>query len=287
MEAASRVLYYSNINVEGVLVEPPEEEMTGNNPFAKFRLSKALGNVIRRPGAFNRANILFDRFYYEYGPIKEGLAGMNKNMVIQKLLVQTPKFKRLTMKQWNPTDTKMDCMFSLRSGNNKSEADDFVVKFIRPLEDRVLSQVGASYYKKWFKSAEPLSLEDMRLQLKSCIKPSSDPARYPDSFKATVNLTNDGSNVYGCDVYDQNCNKRGLAELKQAIENGAEVQAIVEFSNVWAMGATRMIGVSAVMRSVQYFPVDRLRGYSFNSCVTAMAAPVVTEQQAEPAMAFC
>ena len=78
-----------------------------------------------------------------------------------------------------------------------------------------------------------------------------------------------------------------MAEYLEATEDGAEgvdCVAILEYESVWFMG--KDFGVTPILKSLLFWPVDKLTGFSFQSDPTSGTVDKTSEEDRGPADAF-
>lgn len=179
----------------------------------------------------------------------------------ERLRLQTPMFDRVFVNMWQPKpnevsgQVKYDIKFQMYGADEPgSDVNKFLNKWVKPF-DELVRNTALSNVDKWFKKA--VKPDDIRAFFTSPLKPSTDPDRFPEGFKANLPTQNGKPKVaiYGPD-------KQPISwEDAEALIPTSKVVAIVEYGGVWFM--PKSFGVTPVVLALQIFPNQKLVGFSF------------------------
>ncbi len=214
----------------------------------------------------------------------------------QKLRVQTPRFRRFKIKEWpgrRPEDrVSYSGSFTIGDLEGAGAPARFVQEWVRPLERRVIG-TAADKSIEWFKKAK--SREDLERAYTSGVSEggvSQQGRQYGPLMKCKIPFVR---GRFECEFYkgdnaepDQMKGApSSMAEYLEATEDGAEgvdCVAILEYESVWFMG--KDFGVTPVLKSLLFWPNDRLAGFSFQADPTSGTVAKPDEGDRGPVDAF-
>lgn len=198
---------------------------------------------------------------------------------LQKMRIQTPKFRRFRIKKWEdaragqPGKPKVSYSGSFSIGDLQGIGmpAKFVNDWVRPVEERII-ETAASKSIEWFKKSK--GLPELKVAFNSSINEggvNQDGVQYGPLMKCKIPLIR---GQFECDFFkgdsaDPDTMKgtpSSLREYEEATENGAQgvdCVAILEYQNVWFMGAS--FGVTPILKSLLYWPQDKLTGFAFQA----------------------
>lgn len=243
---APRPLYHATTPVSGIMIE---------------------GTANKTNGSAYRVNLMYNLSYLGKEPAPSG--------PYQKILVQTPRFRRGFLSVWGATgrvdppytnDTLADRQAKIKINLDLAGEDDpasdihkFVHGFYEPFETLVV-ETAKRRVDSWFK--KPINPDSLDSLYTSAIKPSSDPDKWARKLNVTLPVR-DGKLV--CDIYDKDRQLVPFATFAEVAKH-SEITAIVEMPSIWFMN--KMFGMTPIVRAIQFFPSTSAssivnRGYCF------------------------
>ncbi len=184
---------------------------------------------------------------------------------VQKVRIQTPRFKKFTVKEWPAKQggqVSYSGSFTLGDLSGPGLPAKFANEWVEPMERRVIES-AASKSIEWFKKSK--SIGELEQLFSSAINRGgvSEMGReYGPLMKCKLPFQR---GKFRCQFYKGDASKpSSLAEYLRVTQDGrepAECIAIIDFESVWFMG--RNFGVTPVLSSLLYFQPDRLTDFSF------------------------
>ena len=206
----------------------------------------------------------------------------------QKLRVQTPRFRKFTVKEWpgkkEGDRTSWSGSFSIGDLDSAGIPAKFINDWVKPMETAAID-TAATKSVEWFKKKK--SVDELTPMFSSSFNEggtSREGRPYGPLLKCKLPF-NRGK--FQCQFFKgDNAKPSSLAEYLELTESGREAAdcvAILDYESVWFMG--KGFGVTPVLSSLLYWPRDVLNGYSFvPDSVSGTAA--VDDAAAGPADAF-
>lgn len=218
-----------------------------------------------------RVDIELDR--RQTGTWREEVAKDPDQAVLQKLRIQTPRFRKFAVKEWKDRQTgrvSWSGSFTLGDLEGPGLPAKFVRDWVKPVETRVVETAAAKSI-EWFKKAK--TVDDLKGLFTSSVNEGGVSAAgnpYGPLMKCKVPFAR---GKFQCQFYKGDSGKPSSLDeyLKATAAAPAECVAILDYESVWFMG--RAFGVTPVLSSLLYFPSDRLTEFSFVGEYAAPAAP--------------
>ena len=260
----SRPLLHSSSPASGVVVESVKRTATGGHKVElKYNLSAQGGCVPLPDGPFQKVYIQTCRFKRGFlkswtataggpgGGAGGGAGGGGGLIPISEVI------RQLSVPGESGGGSSLNLMVSLEGEDDKgSDISNFIKGFYEPLETHILD-VAKKRCETWFR--KNLAPEVIESHFTSALKPSSDPSKFARLMKFNIPFR------YGkleCDVFDGERKSVSLTDFADNIKN-SEVVLIMEIPHVWFV--SKSFGISPIVRAIQFFPEDKLSGYSFVS----------------------
>lgn len=206
----------------------------------------------------------------------------------QKLRVQTPRFRKFTVKEWAAKTERDRTTWSGSFTIGDMESPGFPAKFIKewvqPMESAAI-ETAAARSLEWFKKEK--KLQDLQPLFSSSFNEggtSKEGRPYGPLLKCKLPFSR---GKFQCQFYKGDGKKpSSLAEFLELTDNGREAAdcvAILDYDTVWFMG--KGFGISPVLSMLVYWPRDVLSGYSFVPDPVSGTAPA-DDDAPGPADAF-
>ncbi len=213
----------------------------------------------------------------------------------QKMRIQTPKFRRFKIKEWpakKPGDrVSYSGTFTIGDLEGSGGPARFVQEWVFPMEEAV-KKVAGDRSIEWFKKEK--KADDLEKAFTSAVNTggvSNEGRAYGPLMKCKIPFMR---GKFECDFYKGDQSKpdemtgspSSMAEYLEVSQGGAEgvdCVAILEYESVWFMN--KDFGVTPILRSLLYWPQDKLNGFSFKSDPSFCKRPR-DEEDRGPADAF-